>query len=77
MFIEKVFDECKSYEIRKFTIGDKIYVRGFDLKTGIPLARQYGISLEDAKHAYQNGFDPIEQLVISVRNDEQPSMEKE
>lgn len=77
MFLEKVFDECKSYEIRKFTIGDKIYVRGFDLKTGIPITRQYGISIEDANYAYQNHFDPIEQLVISVLNDEQPSMEKE
>jgi hypothetical protein len=77
MPVEKVFDECKTFDIRQFSTGDKIYVRGFDLRTSISLTRQYGISIEDAKHAYQNGFAPIEQLVISVRYDEQPSMEKE
>lgn len=77
MIKEKFNDECRSCEIRQFTVGEKIYASGFDLKTGMPITRQYGNSIEDEQNVYQNDFDPIERLVISVRNDEQQSLEKE
>jgi hypothetical protein len=77
MIIKKVFEKSKTSEIRQFSLGDKIYVRGFDPKTDMPVTRQYEITLEISRDAYLMGFNPIEQPVISVRNDEQRSIEKE